>query len=540
MKRIFSLALLFILPSVITAQLPKKSNWQEQINSLDLETHVNFLASPLLKGRMNGEPGLEIAQQYILSQVKLMGLKPAAQDFLQPYTVLRTLFDNEKTKIEISGSNQEKRIIQKPLFQLLPTGPADFEAEGEVIFAGYGLKQDKYGYNDMENIKAEGKILLIMSGAPTSEDGKKYLFEGVDWSSFMSVQAKLTLLMFSRAKAILIVMDPKSGFKSLDDQFPGIAGQLNSSFSLPGANPSSLQMPGLPKMLYVHREVADALLEGTGTNLEELQKKIDSSLKPNSFVIAGKHLKITEVTQKTEVQMHNVAAIVEGSDPDLKNEFIIYSAHADHIGQSDKGINYGADDNATGCAALLSMAEAFQNLEKKPLRSVMFLWVSGEEIGLYGSQSYVNNPLIPLDKTVANLNMDMIGRVKGIADTTADNPMTDINEVFVITDYQSRELVAIAEDVDKVSSLDMDYSLSGRSHPLQLFSRSDHYNFVKNDIPVLFFSTGLHTDYHTPGDTPDKIDYRKMELITEAMFQIGFTAANRKERLKVDNPFSKW
>jgi Zn-dependent M28 family amino/carboxypeptidase len=301
-----------------------------------------------------------------------------------------------------------------------------------------------------------------------------------------------------------------------------------------------MQMPGLPKMLFVHREVAEALLDGSGTSLEELQKKIDTGLKPNSFLIEGKQLKITEVTQRTEVQMYNVAAVVEGSDPVLKNEYIIYSAHADHVGESVKGINQGADDNATGCAALLSMAEAFQNLEKKPLRSVMFLWVSGEEIGLFGSQSYVNNPLISLGQTVANLNMDMIGRVKGVADTTADHPMTEVNKVFVITGYQSKELVSIAEEVDKGTSLDFDYSLSGRNHPLQLFSRSDHYNFVKNDIPVLFFSTGLHTDYHTPGDTPDKIDYRKMELITEAMFQIGYSAANRKERLKVDNPFSKW
>jgi Zn-dependent M28 family amino/carboxypeptidase len=241
-----------------------------------------------------------------------------------------------------------------------------------------------------------------------------------------------------------------------------------------------------------------------------------------------------------EETLNNVAAYVEGSDPVLKNEYIIFSGHADHIGGSGDKINAGADDDASGCAALLSMAEAFQSLEKKPLRSILFLWVSGEEIGLYGSQSYVNNPLVPLEKTVADLNMDMIGRVKGVADTTSETPMTGPNKVFVITDNQSKELRQIADEVDKGSVLDLDYSLSGRDHPLQLFARSDHFNFVRKDIPVLFFTTGLHTDYHTPGDVIEKIDFKKMELVTRTMYQIGYNVANRKTRIVVDNPYSKW
>ena len=189
---------------------------------------------------------------------------------------------------------------------------------------------------------------------------------------------------------------------------------------------------------------------------------------------------------------------------------------------------------------MLEIAQAFQSLGKKPLRSLLFLWVTGEEIGLFGSQSYVDNPLFPLENTVADLNMDMIGRVKGVADTTGDTPMTGKNGLFVITGNQSRELVDIAKEVDLRTPLDLDYSLSGRNHPLQLFSRSDHYNFVKKDIPVLFFSTGLHTDYHKPEDTPDKLDYEKMELVTRTIYEIGYTVANRRNRIVVDNPFSKW
>ena len=221
--------------------------------------------------------------------------------------------------------------------------------------------------------------------------------------------------------------------------------------------------------------------------MKNFRKVLMHHLNHNSFLIPNKQLFIKEVTKYEEKILNNVAGYIEGSDPVLKNEVIIFSGHYDHIGVTGKGLNPGADDDASGCAALLSMAEAFQSLKKKPLRSILFLWVSGEEIGLYGSTSYVNNPLFPLDKTVADLNMDMIGRVKEAADSTKDTPMTGPNSVFVITGNQSKELLAIAEAVDKKSILDFDYSLSGRDHPLQLFSRSDHYNFVEKDIPVLFF-----------------------------------------------------
>lgn len=299
-------------------------------------------------------------------------------------------------------------------------------------------------------------------------------------------------------------------------------------------------MQSMLKVLFINRSVADAILKGSGHSLEELQKNIDATLTPHSFLITNKQLKIAEVTFKKEIILNNVAGYIEGRDPVLKNETVVFSGHYDHIGLSGNKVNPGADDDASGCAALLSMAEAFQSLNKKPLRSILFLWVSGEEIGLFGSQSYVNNPLFPLDKTVVDLNMDMIGRVKGVADTSAEHPMTGPNSVFVITDNQSKELIEIANEIDRKSPLNFDYSLSGRNHPLMLFSRSDHYNFVKKNIPVLFFSTGLHTDYHTPGDAIEKIDFKKMELVTRTMYEIGLAVANKKTRPVVDNPYSSW
>jgi len=538
-KYLIIIIIFVFLPDSLSAQ--KKLSGSDVITSADLESYVSFLASPLLNGRKNSEPGLEIAQQYIISQAKILGLKPAnGTSYLQPYSVVNFLIDNEKSMIQVIPDGNNPVTIQKPIYQIVPTGPSDFTVEGDVVFAGYGLKQERLEYDDFAGINPEGKILLVMLGSPPSRDGKGYLLEDYNPSSFISIQLKLTALLFSRAKAIIIVPDPKSGYSSLEEKFTGISGELNSSKSLKGEKPRILQLPNMPKMLFVHREVADELLKGTDYTLEGLQNKIDSEIKPFSFDIKNKKLKITEVTKTEEVTLNNVAAFIEGSDPSLKNEYVVYSAHADHIGESARGINSGADDDASGCAALLSIAEAFQSLEKKPLRSMLFLWVSGEEIGLFGSKYYSNNPLVPMDKTVADLNVDMIGRVKGKADTSDQNPMSGPKEVFVITDNQSKELRSIAESVDASAVLDFNYELSGTDHPLQLFSRSDHYNFVVKNIPVLFFSTGLHTDYHTPGDVTEKIDFNKMELIARTMYEIGYNVANRKTRIVVDNPFSSW
>jgi len=249
---------------------------------------------------------------------------------------------------------------------------------------------------------------------------------------------------------------------------------------------------------------------------------------------------INDPEKEETMTLRNVAGYIEGSDPELKNEVIVYSAHYDHIGWYGDKIFVGADDNASGCAALLEIAQAFMSLNTKPLRTILFLWVSGEEIGLHGSAAYTRNPLFPLENTVVNLNADMIGRVQGIADTTIYNPMSGQNSVFLITGKQSSDLQEIVNQIEESIELDFDYSLSGTNHPLQIFSRSDQYNFVRHDIPALCFSTGLHTDYHTSRDVIELLDFNKMEAVTRAMYKIGFEVANSKARIIVDNPFSGW
>lgn len=539
-KSIISLliiVLMMINPPPVSGQ--KKAAGVNTINSSDLESYLSFIASPLLKGRKNGEEGLQIAATYIASQAKKIGLKPGnGNSYFQQYTVVTKSFDPDKTFIAVTPESKSSVIIREPIYQLMPMGPADFEIEGDVVFAGYGINAAKFKYNDLDSLDMAGKIILIMNRAPMTADGKKTLFEDQRWLSIAGLQMKIQMLMFSKAKAILIVNDPKSDFDSFAESDPDLASYLGSGLSLKGQKDQNLNMPGMPKLIFVHRKVADEILNGTGYNLSELQQKIDNEFKPHSFQIKGKKVKISEGSVSKEDYLPNVVAFIEGSDPVLKNEFLLFSGHMDHLGMSGEKVNPGADDDASGCAALLEMAEAFQSLPKKPLRSIVFLWVSGEEVGLFGSQSYVDHPLFPLDKTVADLNMDMIGRVKTEADTSKNNPMTGPGAVFVITDNQSKELISIADGVARKTGLALDYSLSGRTHPLQLFARSDHFNFVKKNIPILFFTSGLHTTYHTPGDVIEKIDFKKLELVTKTMYQIGYEVANKKTRIVVDNPFT--
>ena len=226
----------------------------------------------------------------------------------------------------------------------------------------------------------------------------------------------------------------------------------------------------------------------------------------------------------------NIWAFVEGSE--FPNEIIVISAHYDHIGIEDGEVFNGADDDGSGTVALLEMAQAFQKAKsdgKGPKRSILFLHVTGEEHGLHGSRYYSENPLYPLANTVADINIDMIGRRDDL------HPNTN-NYVYVIgSDRLSSELHSITNEVnDKYLKMDLDFRFNARDEPNRYYFRSDHYNFAKNGIPSVFLFNGVHEDYHKPGDTPDKIEYDALEKRTQLSFAIAWELANRKDRIKVD------
>ena len=228
------------------------------------------------------------------------------------------------------------------------------------------------------------------------------------------------------------------------------------------------------------------------------------------------------------IRGENVLGYIEGTD--LKEELIIITAHYDHLGKHDSLIFNGADDDASGVAGAMEIAEAFMIAKKEgfgPRRSILIMPVSGEEKGLLGSKYYTDNPIYPLEKTVANLNIDMIGRL----DDWHDNG----NYVYLIgSDRLSLELHNINEDINsKYIGLDLDYKFNDEEDPNRYYYRSDHYNFAKNNIPVIFYFNGIHEDYHRPSDTIEKLDFNKIETITRLVFLTAWELANREERIKL-------
>ena len=230
------------------------------------------------------------------------------------------------------------------------------------------------------------------------------------------------------------------------------------------------------------------------------------------------------------IDTENVAAIIQGKQ--FPNEYIVVSAHLDHIGTHDGHINNGADDDGSGTVAIMEIAEAFKNASLNgygPKRSIIFLHVSGEEKGLLGSKFYVENPLYPLDQTVANLNIDMIGRL----DPKREDK--DPNYIYLIgSDKLSQELHNLSEEVNsKYTKLKLDYTFNADDDPNRFYYRSDHYNFAKNNIPVIFYFNGTHEDYHKPSDTPDKIDYPLLKKRAQLIFYTLWELANRNERIQL-------
>jgi Zn-dependent M28 family amino/carboxypeptidase len=275
--------------------------------------------------------------------------------------------------------------------------------------------------------------------------------------------------------------------------------------------------------------VANELLQPSGKNIDELHAKIDEKLNPVSFDIQGTEVTLNLDLKKDLVQTENVVGFLEGSDPILKKEVLVFTAHYDHLGiGSDGAIYHGADDDGSGTTAVLEIAKAFVRNPEKPKRSVLFITVTGEEKGLLGSLYYTNHPVIPLEETVADLNTDMIGRV----DPNYENSPDSSHYVYVIgADKLSSELRATLERANRETvNFKLDYKYDDPNDPEQFYRRSDHFNFARKGIPIAFFFSGTHSDYHRPTDTVEKINFEKMANTIKLIYTTGWDVANATHR----------
>jgi hypothetical protein len=519
LKSIFFLAALLVASSLYSQDKALKS-----ITRDEAEKHMKYLSSDALEGRRTGSEGNNAAAAYISSAALEMGVKPlpGQKDLFQPLEYLKVTIVQGESKITLTDSTGTPLHSSEITAVMPPSDSVSFR--GDVVFAGYGYMNTEEKYNDFSGLSLKGKIVIVMtrnpdlkgSGMPSSDDG----------ISEMTEARKLQLIMLQQAKAIFFVGDPALGNDITSDLIP-----MGSSYQL---KPLFKKQFSFDINAYViTREVADQMLGRANLTLKKLQDSIAMIEKPVSFVIPDLKAEVTINVTKDTVTSSNVIGYIEGSDSVLKKECVIYTAHYDHVGKNSSGnIFNGANDNASGSVGLLNIAHAFTSLNKKPARSIVFLWTTGEEEGLHGSTYYIDNPPFPIDKTVADLNFDMIGRSRRETDTgtslTGEIDITGRDTIKIISGGDTPGLLDLAKEACTQSGITVIDEGKG-TH----FSGSDHFPFYRKGIPALFFFTGLHKDYHRETDDFEFIDFDKLLKVSKAGFLTGYMVAAAPERPQI-------
>jgi len=496
-----------------------------------LRPHLRFLSSDELEGRETAKRGQKIAARYIASQYERIGLLPAGDSgtYFQRFWLYQSSIGDGSAIV--SAGPRDTTVVRSHGrdFYFMVSGMDT--VSGPMCFAGYGIDDTTtHGYSDYRGLNVSGKIIVCFAGVPGSSTGKGP-FVGVKskWQNLSAATPSLSKVSLARmlgARALIIVND--FGGERIEEQ------AARRSRSLFGSMLSTIPMRSKGSafpVVVISSAGADRLLASSGTTVNLLRRRIDSTLQPSSFDMGSRMCSILTENRLDSVSTENVVGRIEGGDPSLRPEAVVFSAHYDHIGVAANGDVYnGADDDGTGTATVIALAESFMNAARKPRRSLVFLCVTGEEKGLLGSSYYVDHPSVSLANTVCNLNIDMIGRIDTAYERRGQKDYT-----FVIGSTRlSNELdLVLREQNEKTTKLALDYRYEGENDPERFYYRSDHYNFARNGVPVIFFFTGTHADYHKTTDDFEKIDFGNMAKVGSLIYHVGSEIANRPQRLKL-------
>ena len=505
--------------------IPDPAPFAAGITAQDLKSLLDVLASKEMEGRETGEPGQRKAADFIASQFKAAGL-PGVADRNGYFQKISLQSDNWKDIGLKVGTQEFKNRTDFYAFPAFNESNPKLELK-EVVFVGYGIEDPKY--SDYANTDVKGKAVLFYDGEPIDNAGKS-LITGSEFRSSWSLDWKRKVELAKKKGALMAFIVDSNYEEGLKKNR-----QLVSTRGWKAATSLGDKQPrDFVNSMFISPAVAAAILG----------KKADKAEDAISALRSGKEFKPVKVKAKLEVRLDketkflegsNVVGFIEGTDARLKNEYVFVTAHYDHLGMSDSTvIYYGADDNASGTSGVIEIARAFAEAKKKgvgPKRSVVCMLVSGEEKGLLGSKFYVDFPLFPLERTIADVNIDMIGRVDN---AHIDNP----NYIYVIgADRISPTLHEINETANKFyTNLALDYKYNAADDPNHYYERSDHYNFAERGIPAIFYFNGTHADYHRPTDTADKINFDAMAKRAQLAFYTAWDIANRSTRLTVSIP----
>lgn len=514
---ILKIALISFVFCFFNQSLIAQNSGLKKIDVADLKRHLSVLSSDSLQGRAFGTPvpGLDLAADYLKKNAGDIGLVAGADDFFQTFPVISSQTDIENNFFEITDTSG-KSLYKTDSVIVLPSGSGVNISNAEVVFAGFGWSDEKSGYDDFHGVDLHGKVIIFATGTP--ESFRKN--ELIRWNNSLET-AKIEKATKAGAALVLLVNNPLDESNSVYNRLTRWINRNDFSLEISEKSTDNISFA------FTTSTQADVLLGGTG-KLKNLLTGIAENQKSNSFPVKKKQITVN-VNRKTEhIQAKNVIGIVEGSDPVLKDECVVFMAHYDHIGIDTSGnVFNGADDNGSGTVLLLEVAEAFMSLEPKPKRSIVFLWVTAEEVGLLGSQYYIKNPVFPVDKTVACFNIDMAGRVFETRDTVWNKSakmVKDFDGLYTLTNDIWPGLKEINTAKCKTLDLIPDYSL-----PSGFLRSSDHYSFHSAGVPVINYATGYHADYHKTTDEISRINFDKMKRVADLCFLVGLEIANREK-----------
>ncbi|MGB7283966.1 MAG: M20/M25/M40 family metallo-hydrolase [Candidatus Acidiferrum sp.] len=523
---------LFVLSAAMVAQAAGNSTGDattaaKNIRLEDIRARMFFLSNSDMAGRLVGTPEHQIAANYIESEFMRLGLKPGGDDgtYFQGFDMVSAWPDPQKSDVleATIGAEQKKFVLGHDFSPWPVEGVRTESVQGPIEFLGYGINAPEYGYDDFAGVELHGKVAMVLEREPQAEDPNSK-FRG-RWDTYHAYDLyKIEEIRRAGAAAVLIV---NPGVKYKEERVPSAP----PNYTLPQANYSMAGGLWDIPVFTISRETADFLLSSAGKSVEALQKEIDATLKPDSFEAPGAIVRMEKNFETPRlIKARNVIGILEGSDPELKKQYLIVSGHYDHMGIVSGRIYAGADDNASGVVGTMEIAQAFVEGGVKPKRSLVFVCFDAEEEGLIGSEYYIEHPSVPLADTVANLNMDMIGRDEEslLWNTTGEESRNMVNILGTLYDPDLRKVV---EQENDGIGLKLDFKMDARD-PGHWFARSDHFWFATRGVPQVFFNTGAQPDYHTENDTWTRINYPKMRKIVQLIFLTAAQVADESGRPK--------
>ena len=504
-----------IISCSVQRSIGTKRTGLSQITPELLKKNIDFLASDSWKGRDTPSPGLDSAAAFIARSFRDLGLTPVNGSYFQTFSICYKNLEDDNHLIVSRDGTESMYEIKTDFIPFDISGDNDVKAD--LVFAGFGITAPEFQYDDYKDIDVKGKIVLVFRHEPKENDSSCKIFDGKESTKYSNLREKVKNAHDHGAIGMLVVTEPLNSKSIRPRGFPWPLLSKNMPIDALPLGFCINKKDSIP-VVHVGEEVIKGIF-GSIDSLKVLQHLIDSTLIPHSF-----GLSLTNVSLKTSVKTiekystKNVIGFLEGADSTLNEQIVVIGAHYDHVGllkEHKAGIDSiynGADDNASGTSGVMAIAKGMASMKIKPKRSILFILFSGEEKGLLGSGYYVKDPLFPLKNTVAMLNLDMIGR---------NSP----DSLEIVGAIQCPEIAKIIAKENK----ETDFVLLFR----KMDGGSDHWNFYKNDIPGIFFHSGLHKDYHQVSDNPDKINAQKAARVSRLAFLTAWYIANDTRFYKV-------